>query len=182
MEPAMSTAPASTTKPAPRSYLVTWFAVIFGAGIALAFNLFSTGKRSEGYAELSHNQRGPMLRFDLPTGWWTSYNGRQHWRGGTIIDSAGRPRIEVWIFDGDCPWQGVEEDCVFPWGPAACRTAAKTMSRPFTSLPHGDRSEVNVIERAFLLKDGYLLFRVHASQDRDLRPMIWDCMRSLRSS
>src|SRR5258708_6275017 len=76
-------------------------ALICGAGAVLFAYAFSGGKHSEGYVQLSSRQAGAgtSVRFDLPAGWRIKYNGHQPWRGGTVTDAGGRPRIEVWLFD-----------------------------------------------------------------------------------
>src|SRR5262249_40136783 len=99
-----------------RTPLATWLGLLIGGGLALEFALIVPGgQRSEGYVRLTYQQspsgKGAGLRFELPAGWCVRYNGHQHWRGGTVLDKAGRPRIEVWLHDCACPWCSVGERC-----------------------------------------------------------------------
>jgi hypothetical protein len=166
--------------------LATWSAVVVGAGLALVVAFLNHNQRTEGYVRLSYRQAGwssgggDTLRFDLPAGWWVKHNGHQPRRGGTVGDPAGRPRIEVWLFEGEPPPQPGAEVCEFPWGQVRCLTWLKQMNRPFLSFPAVVYSEGSVVERAFLLDRGYVTFRVVADQDDELQPIIWECMRSLR--
>lgn len=165
--------------------LVTWLALLVGGGMALVFATMSNRSlRGEGTFCLSHRQgtagNCDRLRFELPAGWWIQHNGRQPWRGGTIADPAGRPRIEVWLHEGKGPAKPDAESCEFPWGRVTCLTWSERMDRPFNSFPSVRIRDAVVVERAFLLKHGYVSFRVPADQDVELKWVIWECMRSLR--
>jgi hypothetical protein len=143
----------------------------------------SRGTRTEGYVRLSYRQtaagKGDVLRLGLPAGWWVKYNGHQSWRGGTVADAAGRPRIEVWLHDGPGPAAGESETCDFPWGRVVCRASSERADRPFCSFPFAGNGSGYVVERTFVLDRGCLSFRVPADQDAELKSVIWECMRSL---
>src|SRR5262249_5383575 len=110
------------------------------------------------------------------------YNGHQPWRAGTVADRTGRPRIEVWLNEGKGPQRQEAETCVFPWGRVTCLTSSERMDRPFNSIPFAGGGNGFVVERAFLLDRGCISFRVPADQDAELKAVIWECMRSLRSN
>jgi hypothetical protein len=156
-----------------------------GAGTALvvAFVL-SRGQRGEGFVELSFRQialdKGDVLRFELPAGWWVRYNGHQPWRGGTIADKTGQPRIEVWLHEGPLPAMQEDETCEFPWGQVPCRISTKQMERPFSSFPSVTTDNGLVLERAFIIPRGFITFRVPADQDGVLKTVIWECLCTLR--
>ena len=165
--------------------LATWLALLTGGGLALIFAFMaSRGHRSEGPVRLTYQQsasrKGDGLLFELPPSWSVQYNGHQPWRGATLMDSTGRPRIEVWLHDGNCPWTALKERCDLPCGQVTCLTRSVPDARPFSSFPEVKNAETVVVERAFLLDRGYLMFRVQASQDTTLKPVIWECLRKLQ--
>jgi hypothetical protein len=52
---------------------------------------------------------------------------------------------------------------------------------PFLSFPQWKNAHGPVVERAFTLHGGYLLFRVLAREDAELKPVIWECLKSLQT-
>jgi hypothetical protein len=176
----------SAKRPAKPTTLVTGLALLMGLGTAVVCRcLPSHLHRSEGFLRLSHRQgpagNGDVLRLELPAGWWVWYNGHQAWRGGTVMDGSGRPRIEVWLYEGEAPHKEESETWDLPWGRVTCLTGKERMERPFHSVPFHKVGDGCVVVRAFLLDHGYLTFCVAADQDAELKSVIWQCMRSLQS-
>ncbi len=165
--------------------LALWLALICGAGTALVASFVNPGQRSEGHVRFTYEQTGWSagkgdVQFPLPAGWWIKYNGRQPWRSGTVVSTAGVPRIELALIGGELSHAPGGELCEFPWGSVRCRTESRRDKRPFCSFPSVVNDEEKVVTRTFYLDRGPLIFTVPASQDALLQPIIWDCLRGLQ--
>jgi hypothetical protein len=179
--PSESTSGIPANPPQGKTLVGIWLALAVGGGLALLVAWKARhGPRHEGFVRLTYRQAADDgLRFDLPAGWSVVY-GRQRWRGGTVVDEAGRPRFDVRLHEGDCPWTEPAEACDFPWGKVPCLTRRDRDARPFGAFPEVRNPGEFVVERAFLLGRGYLVFSVPAGRDTTLRPVLWECLRGLR--
>jgi hypothetical protein len=80
----------------------------------------------------------------------------------------------------EAPVKPNKEIVDFPWGRVVCQTWAEQDERPFHSFPAVRLKNGHIMERAFLLDRGYIVFSVPANQDARLQSTIWECMRSMR--
>jgi hypothetical protein len=173
--------PGPTNPTPPNARAMTLLAVSCGFVFAVVMVWQMSPRETGGPVVFTYGQSSSSagVVFELPPGWKIVRNGHQPWHGGSVVDTSGRPRMEVWLHPLTNPTPPAGNEVVtFVWGTARCFTQKSEMARPFNSFPRV--AECGVVTRDFYLDQGMLSFRVVAKEDDEMKRVVHFCMDSLR--